>query len=856
MNKTFQTEYLLIGNTFQGLQRALELRRQGKEVILAAEEAYLAADVCGTCRYTGREIPAGFFPEDCYGQGDYIPDKCKGYLELLCRKAGVRFYYGLYYIEGEAEARFAEKGGITAIFSRHTEWYEMPEEAENVSLSAWAEDAFGAHRVICASFAYEEQKGTAENYLKARKAVLSCFELEKKKEPLLKLGRFADRICNLPGRKATENDKGALGAGFVLKEKADVVVAGGGTAGAMAALYAARGGARTVLIEPQYDLGGTGTLGGVNAYWFGTRFSDVKEIDEETDKLCRRYDIKRPPGIFDDYDAFHPGIRGMVLLRLCLEAGVLVVFGQLAYDVIKEGSRIRGVVTAGREGNKIFYGSVVIDATGDGDLAAAAGAAVNYGSERDSITYWASLAQYTDACGYQNNFSSMVRLDDVEDRTRFICTGRQRGANCFDHGSYVSVRERRHIAGKRTVDLRDICLLHSYEDGIYTSFSNYDPKGKLDADMVYCGYLPPQVKIQIPLSAFLPLDKEGRQLKGLYTAGKAFSATHNAFPSLRMQPDLMHQGAVLGLLSAKAVKEGVLVENLDSQARKLWIKEITGDSLILPGEGEFEDLREAVAQITESCRTHWVDVPFTYEEIHKSPLLTVVCEESDRVLPLLSERIRGLEEQNTQGAEKKKLLFLLKKLALFHGCDSFTEEIEKDILARLEAAGGELPGREGSVMCVQLLPDHGVMPELVYEMNTLAFGKSFSMKPFIIVTERLSEGERDYESIRKGIFAYMECIAYVAEHSKRAEFIPLLKKLAAFPEFARAFAAENQAKLLSERMQILWFCIYRALFALSGKEGAVGLEKIKESKSLSVSKSAKLLLEEEENKKVNEGKRW
>ncbi len=61
--------------------------------------------------------------------------------------------------------------------------------------------------------------------------------------------------------------------------------------------------------------------------------------------------------------------------------------------------------------------------------------------------------------------------------------------------------------------------------------------------------LPPQVHIEIPLSALLPCDGSGGRIEGLYVAGKAVSATRNVFPSIRMQPDLMHQGAVLEALS-------------------------------------------------------------------------------------------------------------------------------------------------------------------------------------------------------------------------------------------------------------------------------------------------------------------
>lgn len=858
MNNVFKSEYLIIGNTFEGVQRAIQLAKQGSKVMLAAEEAYLAVDFCGTGCYERNESMDAFFPEECRMGDYYHPDQCKKYLETMCLEAGVSFYYGLFYLDGETRVRLAGKGGIYTIYCNKTEWYQIKKGTGKLSLAAWVtEKAAGRNRLIRAFVSDQVNCGLADRLLSVREQLLCIFAGEKKQCPDLLLGRFADRAQNVEEQSGTaagenhSNQRNFSENGYFEKqivEKAQVIVAGGGTAGAMAALYAARGGAKTVLIEPQYDLGGTGTLGGVNAYWFGTRFADVKEIDEEVDRLCGLYGIERKEGIFDRYDAFHAGIKGMVLLRLCLEAGVRVVFGQLAYDVVKEGSRVTGVATTGREGKKIFCGSIIIDATGDADLAAAAGAGWVYGSERDSITYWASLAQYTGTDSYENNFASMVRVDDPQDMTRFIRIGRLRGQNTFDHGSYVSVRESRHIKGKTTLDLRDICLFRTYDDGLYTCFSNYDPKGKTDADMINCGFLPPQVKIQVPLSALLPTDQAGRQIQGLYVAGKAISATHNAFPSLRMQPDLMHQGAVLGLLCARAVKAGDFVETLKTADRRRWISEATGDDLTLPENNHSVTIEETVAQIKAGSRTHWIDVPFTYEVKEKSPVLAVLCEESSHALPALQERIRDLEEQKNQKQEGKSdshdILLLLKRIALFHGCDAYTREIEEDILEKLEAAGSFLPMRAGSVMCAQLLPDHGVMPELVYELSTLAFGRSFSMKPFEIVTERLTENKRDYLCIEQGIFPYMESIAYVAERSGRREFIPLLKKLSAFPEFTWAVKEENQVELLAERLQILLFLLLRALFRLSPEEGTLGLLGLRSSYSKTISKSAEMALQE------------
>ena len=57
----------------------------------------------------------------------------------------------------------------------------------------------------------------------------------------------------------------------------------------------------------------------------------------------------------------------------------------------------------------------------------------------------------------------------------------RRNGQMFDHGSYVSVRESRHIRGRKRIGLKEVCLSATYEDGIYTCFSNYDPKGNLVA---------------------------------------------------------------------------------------------------------------------------------------------------------------------------------------------------------------------------------------------------------------------------------------------------------------------------------------------------------------------------------------
>lgn len=880
MSKDWKTEYLLMDNTFQGVCRAMELAERGKEIILAVEETYLAADLCGQCLYLRQETAEGFFPEECFDKDVMIPDRCKRYLEERCMEAGVKFYYGLYFVEetwaqcnGAPEepdpdlrvVRMAGKGGLISIVCRHVERHQEGMDLNGrLSMRAWVRDvrdeSCGLTEVsVCCN----REKSPAENLLMLRQELLLQFQSKRKEHPYLALGRFAERWSGrLDVVQETERDVGERAEKGVPVERkkaaetADVIVAGGGTAGAMAALYAARGGARTILFEPMYDLGGTSTLGGVNAYWFGTSYLDTQEVDEKVDRLCESCGIERQAGMFGKYDAFHGGIKGLVLLELCLQAGVDVRFGRLVYDVIKEKGRVAGVRCAGKRGKEACYGRIVVDATGDGDLAVAAGADVIYGAKRDGFTYWGSLAQYSGPDSYQNNFSSMVRLDDEEDLTDFIITGRRRGnGRMFDHGSYVSVRESRHIRGTKLMSLKDVCLFRTYEDGIYTCFSNYDPKGKLDAESVYCGYLVPQMKMQVPLGALLPVDGEGRQVEGLLVAGKAISADHNAFPGLRMQRDLMHQGAVLGLLAAKAVQAGTDVEKLPVEQCRRLIEKETGDSLTLPCETNFHNLREAAALVGKEERTHWIDVPFTYEEKKASPLLALVYGEKKEALSAIAERIETVEKtiEEVEGTEQsgtkdngelKDVLLVLKKLALFHGSDEYTEEMEAHILRQLSESEPFLPERKGSCMCVQLLPDHGVMPEAVYELNLLSHGKSFSMKPYELVTDRLVGGERDYGSIRKGIFTYIESIAYAGEHSKRKEFIPLLCRITKLPEFQNAFAYEDRVDLMSQRWQILWVILNRTLLLLGSREGENGLLRARESSSAAIRTGAEKALAE------------
>ncbi len=160
---------------------------------------------------------------------------------------------------------------------------------------------------------------------------------------------------------------------------ADVVVIGGGTAGSFAAIAAAREGADVVLIEQFGSLGGSASHALVtptmSVYVEGEPHHSylAKELDARAiaaGAMTLRWKARY-------YD---PTLLPCVLEDMALEAGVRLCFYTTLLDVVKEGSRVVGAVVKDKSGIHVIRGQIFIDATGDGDFSAAAGAAYTKGN--------------------------------------------------------------------------------------------------------------------------------------------------------------------------------------------------------------------------------------------------------------------------------------------------------------------------------------------------------------------------------------------------------------------------------------------------------------------------------------------
>ena len=209
----------------------------------------------------------------------------------------------------------------------------------------------------------------------------------------------------------------------------DVLIAGGGTAGVIAAIAAGRAGANVVLIEQRGSLGGMMTLGNAGLTKYIIHNNNQKQYREilsqlESDpasvqiiggipmEITNRL-IENGAGlatkgkagsyVFTSQEDFE-----FLLLSLAEEAGVKLLLYSQIVDVLMNEKTVRGIVVENKSGRQILLGKIVVDATGDGDVAAKAGAPFVVGIGPDDL-----CARDGTAVGKMDSMGVMFQMVNV-----------------------------------------------------------------------------------------------------------------------------------------------------------------------------------------------------------------------------------------------------------------------------------------------------------------------------------------------------------------------------------------------------------------------------------------------------------
>ncbi len=188
----------------------------------------------------------------------------------------------------------------------------------------------------------------------------------------------------------------------------DVLVVGGGMAGIAAAIGAAEGGAKVLLAERFGFLGGNATAGLVltlASYYTSSNIPLEKSTDltlfpvdhgsgkptiagvlaRLVERLVKSNGAFAPSKFTGFMVPFDPEIFKFVALQMVDEAGVELLLYAFASSVLMEDTPLRGVVFETKSGPVVVKAKVTIDCTGDGDVAAFAGAPFEVGRSMDRM---------------------------------------------------------------------------------------------------------------------------------------------------------------------------------------------------------------------------------------------------------------------------------------------------------------------------------------------------------------------------------------------------------------------------------------------------------------------------------------
>ncbi len=341
----------------------------------------------------------------------------------------------------------------------------------------------------------------------------------------------------------------------------EVVVVGGGTSGAPAAISAARMGMKVLVVEYQEGLGGVGTLGLIGKPYHGRDVGFAAEVPFPKDFIEPKMEWYRSE---------------------IEKAGGDIWLGVLGCGAYVEGNQVKGAVVVTPEGRVVVTADVVIDATGNADVAIAAGAESMYGEieNGDIALQGTGLPSRPLAGNYNNTDYLLVDEMDMTDvwRTLVSVQDTKYSEGMFDAGTLIQNRERHRIVGDFVIHYLDQITARTFPDAIVLSGSDYDSHGYPSSG--YFALLPhdsisrnqnhpaPGGTCYTPYRCLLP-----KNLEGILVTGLAISMERDASAMVRMQLDLANQGYAAGLAATLAITEDKSLRDIDVRELQTYLVE-------------------------------------------------------------------------------------------------------------------------------------------------------------------------------------------------------------------------------------------------------------------------------------------
>ena len=345
---------------------------------------------------------------------------------------------------------------------------------------------------------------------------------------------------------------------------ADVLVIGGGTAGTIAAIQAARAGAKTLIVERGTQLGGTTTTGGVA--FPGLFDAWGKQIIAGIGWELVRESVDLDGGSLPDFSKIPaPHWRNQVMVNQflyailaeekCEQAGVEIAFYEFPQAIIKRADGWQ-VDCAGFGTKRHVFCKQIVDCTGGADVVGM----LNLPRLRESETqpgsmlfslgkpYQAGRVGVTDALyihGAESTTSRTLTAANMKGRKDLLGQIRSSKKRLMHMQPEASFRESYRIIGETMITVDDYTSGRIFEDAVCYVFYPVDlhTKGGVQPKPLKPGTVP-----TVPLGAMIP-----KESTNIIVAGRCVSSDRLANSGLRVQASCMAMGQAAGATAALAV---------------------------------------------------------------------------------------------------------------------------------------------------------------------------------------------------------------------------------------------------------------------------------------------------------------